>query len=120
MAWNCMQTIPNSLAQQTQQKIALLCKNISTASVCGQQTGPSSSTHGNAKSCILVANNPCHIYNMIDSAGSNMPIQSPEEEHDLEVIIDNKLKFHSYCWNQAAKANKVLNLIKPSVTSHQP
>ena len=57
---------------------------------------------------------------MIDSAGDNMPIQSAKEEPDLGVLIDNKLKFHSHCQNQAAKANKVLGLIKHSVTSCQP
>ena len=68
----------------------------------------------------LGPNNPCHSYHMIDSAGANMPIQSAKEEHDLGVLIDNKLKFHSHCQNQAAKANKVLGLIKRSVTSRQP
>ena len=56
---------------------------------------------------------------MIDSAGHNMSFQSAEEERDLAVLIDNKLKFHSHCQNQAAKANKVLGLIKRSVTSRQ-
>ena len=63
---------------------------------------------------------PYHSYYMIDSAGANMPIQSAEEKHDLGVIIDNRLKFHSHCWNQVAKANKVLGLIKNPVTSCQP
>ena len=49
-----------------------------------------------------------------------MSIQSAKDEHDLGAIIDDKLKSHSHCWNQAAKANKVLGLIKHSVTSHQP
>jgi hypothetical protein len=57
---------------------------------------------------------------MIDSVGHNMPIQSAKEECDLGVLIDNKHKFHSHCQNQAAKANKVLGLIKHSVTSRQP
>ena len=48
-----------------------------------------------------------------------MPIQNVKKECDLGVIIDNKLKFHSHCQNQAAKANKVLCLIKHSVTSFQ-
>ena len=34
-----------------------------------------------------------------------MPIQSANDEPDLGVAIDNKLKFHSHCWNQMAKAN---------------
>ncbi|XP_065582045.1 uncharacterized protein LOC136041343 [Artemia franciscana] len=67
------------------------------------------------KALHLIPNNPCHSYHMIDSAGANMPLQSAEEEHDLGVIIDDKLKFHNHCWNQSAKANKVLGLIKHSV-----
>ncbi|KAK2707158.1 hypothetical protein QYM36_014991 [Artemia franciscana] len=48
---------------------------------------------------------------MVDSGSANMPIQSPKEEHDLGVTIDDNLKFHSHCWDQAAKANNVLGEI---------
>ncbi|XP_065571473.1 uncharacterized protein LOC136034261 [Artemia franciscana] len=68
----------------------------------------------------LGLNNPYHTYYMVDSAGANRPIQSAKEECDLGVIIDNKLKFHSHCQNQVAKANNILGLIKHSVKSHQP
>lgn len=68
----------------------------------------------------LGLNNPCHSYHMLDSTGAITPIQSAEEERDLGVIIDNKLKFHSHCRTQAAKANKILGLIKRSVTSRHP
>ena len=68
----------------------------------------------------LSPNNPCHSYHMVDSVIANMPIESANEECDLGVTIDDKLKFHSHYQNQAAKANKVLDLNKPSVTSHQP
>ena len=36
------------------------------------------------------------------------------------VTFGDKLKFYSHCQNQAARANKVLSLIKHSVTSYQP
>ena len=48
-----------------------------------------------------------------------MPIQNDKEECVFGVIIENRLKFHSHCQNQTAKANKVLGLIKCSVTSFQ-
>ncbi|KAK2716211.1 hypothetical protein QYM36_010701 [Artemia franciscana] len=100
MAWNSIQTILHSLVQQPQKKIALLCKKTQVLHLC--------------------LNNPCHGYHMIDSAGANMPIQSAKNECDLGAIIDNKLKFYSDSQNQAAKAKKVLSLIKCSVTSQMP
>ena len=118
--WNYMQMVPNSLVQQPQQKIALPFKKIPTTSVCGQQPGRSSSTHAIARSCISVQTISAIVTHMVDSGSANMPIQSPKEEHGyLGVTIDDNLKFHSHCWDQAAKANNVLGLIKHSVTSCQ-
>ena len=36
------------------------------------------------------------------------------------IQIDNKFKFLSHCWNQAAKAHNILGLMKNFLTSHQP
>jgi len=75
---------------------------------------------GKCKVLHLGQNNPCHNYNIVDSVGADIPIQSAKEECDIKIPIDNKFKFHSHYLNQEAEANKVLGFIMHSVTSCQP
>ena len=57
-------------------------------------------------------NNPCFTYYI-----NNDPLQSVEEYKDLGVMMDSKLKFHTYTSAVASKANQVLGLIRKSFTN---
>ena len=55
--------------------------------------------------------NPCYQYNM-----RNNIIGTVRKEKDLGVLVTDKLSFSKYICNAAAKANKVLGMIRRSFT----
>ena len=55
--------------------------------------------------------NPCYQYTMNGNV-----IETVHEEKDLGVLIDDKLSFSKYICNTAAKANRILGLIRRTFT----
>ena len=45
------------------------------------------------------------------------PLNHIKEEKDLDVVVDNRLKFHTHVASAVTQTNKVLGLIKHSFTA---
>ena len=52
-----------------------------------------------------------HVYTM-----NNQPLQHTDEEKDLGVVIDSKLKFETHINTKVATANKIMGIIRRSFT----
>lgn len=60
----------------------------------------------------LGQNNPCHSYSMITGKGTPHMLLVTDEEKDLGVIMDHRLRFSKHVQAQVNKANRVLGAIK--------
>ena len=69
----------------------------------------------NVRLCILVKKNPKNYFVLYDRV-----LDTVTPEKDLDVIVDDQLKFHEHTAVAAKKANQILGLIKKSYSSRDP
>uniref|UniRef100_M3XHM8 Reverse transcriptase domain-containing protein n=1 Tax=Latimeria chalumnae TaxID=7897 RepID=M3XHM8_LATCH len=69
---------------------------------------------GKCKVLHLGVNNPKRLYHL-----NNQKLESTDNEKDLGIIIDDKLKFSHHSNMAVSKANKMLGIIKRTITSRK-
>lgn len=65
----------------------------------------------------LGCGHPATKYFMTNSDGQPVTLEETPEEKDLGVTIDNKLRFNKHIQQAAAKANRIVGLLRRSFTT---
>ena len=78
-------------------------------------SGKWSSTQPNARLCMVGKSNRQFQYIM-----SNHTLETTSEERDLGVIVTNNLKFAGHCQSACQKANRVLGMIRRTISYKTP